>query len=474
MSSISLPAQLPSRAVSTTKRSIAKLTLWPLVAATFFMVSGGTYGTEEIIHGAGYGRGILILLFLPIVWSLPTAFMIGELSSALPAEGGYYAWVRRGMGNFWGFQEAWLSLAASIFDMAIYPTLFVFYLKQMSPWFGVGSHGIYAGLFVVVTCAALNIAGIRVVGLTSLWLFFLLSAPFALVVVLAPFKTGTFADPHAAPAITGLGLVGGVLVAMWNYMGWDNASTIAQEVERPQQTYPRAMIAAVILVALSYVLPFAAMYLTGAPSSLFAEDGSWAKVAGTLGGTFAGFEWLRFLIVLGGMMSGFGMFNALVMSYSRLPLAMARDGMLPRVFGKTSRRTNTPWLAIVVCAACWALCLRLGFRRLVTLDIMLYGASLMLEFVTLVVLRIKEPGLQRAFRVPGGLPGAVLIGVCPLLLLLLAVMESDHETVLGINGLLFGAVIMLAGFAVYLVSGKLKILRAKPVVPEKLEDLETA
>jgi amino acid transporter len=269
-------------------------------------------------------------------------------------------------------------------------------------------------------------------------------------------------------------LVGGVLVAMWNYMGWDNASTIAQEVERPQRTYPRAMIATVILVALSYVLPFAAVYLTGAPSSLFAEDGSWATVAGTLGGTFAGFEWLRFLIVLGGMMSGFGMFNALVMSYSRLPLAMARDGMLPSVFGKTSRRTNTPWLAIVVCAACWALCLRLGFRRLVTLDIMLYGASLMLEFVTLVVLRIKEPGLPRAFRVPGGMPGAVLTGVFPLLLLLLAVMESDHETVLGINGLLFGALIMLAGFAVYIVSEKLKILRAKPVVPEEFEDRKTA
>jgi len=438
------------------------------------MVSGGTYGTEEIIHGAGYGRGILILLLLPVFWSLPTAFMIGELSSALPAAGGYYAWVRRAMGNFWGFQEAWLSLAASIFDMAIYPTLFVFYLKQMSPWFGVGNHGIYAGLLVVATCAALNVAGIRVVGLTSLWLFFLLSAPFALVVLLAPFKTGTFADPHAAPSITGLGLVGGVLVAMWNYMGWDNASTIAQEVERPQRTYPRAMIATVILVALSYVLPFAAMYLAGAPSALFAEDGSWATVAGTLGGTVRGFEWLRFLIVLGGMMSGFGMFNALVMSYSRLPLAMARDGMLPKAFAKTGKRTNTPWLAIVVCAACWALCLGLGFKRLVTLDIMLYGASLMLEFVTLVVLRIKEPGLKRGFRVPGGLTGAILTGVFPLLLLLLAVAESDHETLLGMNGLLFGALIIAAGFLVYLVSGKLNVLRAKPVFPEKIEELETA
>jgi hypothetical protein len=115
LSSISVPANFPSRVISAAKKKSAKLTLWPLVAATFFMVSGGTYGTEEIVHGAGYGHGILILLFLPVFWSLPTAFMIGELSSALPQEGGYYAWVRRGLGNFWGFQEAWLSLAASIF-----------------------------------------------------------------------------------------------------------------------------------------------------------------------------------------------------------------------------------------------------------------------------------------------------------------------------------------------------------------------
>src|SRR5437870_5073008 len=474
LSSISVPANFPSRVISSAKKKSAKLTLWPLVAATFFMVSGGTYGTEEIIHGAGYGHGILILLFLPIFWSLPTAFMIGELSSALPHEGGYCAWVRRGLGNFWGFQEAWISLAASIFDMAIYPTLFVFYLKQIVPWFGEGSHGVWAGLFVVAACTALNLGGIRVVGITSLWLFFLLSLPFALVVLMTPLKLSAFATAHAAAAGTSLGLLGGVLVAMWNYMGWDNASTIAQEVERPQRTYPRAMIATVILVALSYVLPFAAMYLAGAPSARFAEDGSWATVAGALGGTVRGFEWQRFLIVLGGMMSGFGMFNALVMSYSRLPLAMARDGMLPKAFAKTGKRTNTPWLAIVVCAACWALCLGLGFKRLVTLDIMLYGASLMLEFVTLVVLRIKEPGLKRGFRVPGGLTGAILTGVFPLLLLLLAVAESNHETLLGMNGLLFGALIIAAGFLVYLVSGKLNVLRAKPVFPEKVEELETA
>ena len=472
MSSISVPAQIPSQVLSTHKKRAAKLTLWPLIAATFFMVSGGTYGTEEIIHGAGYGRGILILLFLPVLWSLPTAFMIGELSSALPHEGGYYAWVRRGLGNFWGFQEAWLSLAASIFDMAIYPTLFVIYLKQMAPWFGEGNHGILAGLFVVMACAGLNIAGIRVVGITSLWLFFLLSAPFAFIVLLTPFKVGAFTEPHAATNGAGLGLLGGVLVAMWNYMGWDNASTIAQEVERPQRTYPKAMIAAVILVSLTYVLPFLAVYFTGIPASSFSSEGSWATVAGALGGKILGFEWLRFFIVLGGMMSAFGMFNALVMSYSRLPLAMAWDGMLPKVFGKTNKRTNAPWVAILVCAACWALCLGLGFSRLITLDILLYGSSLALEFVTLVVLRVREPNLKREFKVPGGLAGVVMTGLFPVALLSFALVKSHSETVLGINGLLFGVLIILAGFVVY--GGTRALRKDVAATSGSLEKPETA
>lgn len=59
--------------------------------------------------------------------------MVGELSSALPEEGGFYTWVRRAVGPFWGFPEAWLSLVSSVFDMAIYPTIFVLYLVQLLP-----------------------------------------------------------------------------------------------------------------------------------------------------------------------------------------------------------------------------------------------------------------------------------------------------------------------------------------------------
>jgi amino acid transporter len=415
------------------------------------MVSGGTYGTEDIIHGAGYLRGIIILLLTPLLWSLPTAYMIGELSSALPCEGGYYAWVRRGMGNFWGFQEAWLSLIASIFDMAIYPTLFVAYLTRLFPWFSVGHRGVMVGLAVVIVCAGMNIAGIRVVAISSLWLFFLLSVPFALIVVIAPFKIGALSGAVTAPTTSTVGLVGGLLICMWNYMGWDNASTIATEVRRPQRTYPKAMLLAVAVVAVTYILPFAAMWLTGISASAF-ETGSWADLAGMMGGLVAGpvaAKAMRVGLVLGGMMSAFGMFNALVMSYSRLPLAMAQDGMLPSVFAKQHPKTRAPWVAILVCATGWAMCLGLGFERLVTLDILLYGLSLMLEFVALVALRIREPELRRPFRVPGGMLGAVLLGVCSLLLLGFSIFHSEGEQIWGMSGLTFGALLIAAGFVVY-------------------------
>jgi amino acid transporter len=431
------------------KKRASRLTLWPLVAATFFMVSGGTYGTEDIVHGAGYGGAILILLITPLIWSLPTAYMIGELSAAIPAEGGYYAWVRRGMGNFWGFQEAWLSLVASIFDMAIYPTLFVIYLTRLFPWFAAGHRGVMAGLAVVTICTAMNVAGIRVVAITSVWLFLLLSSPFLLIVVLAPFKAGALAGA-APPAHSSVGLIGGLLVAMWNYMGWDNASTIAAEVERPQRTYPRALFFALAIIALSYVLPVAAMSATKLSPAAW-ETGSWANLAGMVGG-----PWLRLALEIGGMMSAFGMLNALVMSYSRLPLAMAQDGMLPGVFARLHPRTRAPWVAILACGAGWALCLGLNFERLITLDVLLSGASLLLEFAALVALRIREPNLPRPFRVPGGMAGAVMAGFFPLLLLVFSVIRGNQERVMGMNSLLFGVMLMAAGVIAYAICVKFR------------------
>jgi amino acid transporter len=128
---------------------------------------------------------------------------------------------------------------------------------------------------------------------------------------------------------------------------------------------------------------------------------------------------------------------------------MAQDGMLPRVFSRVHPRTRAPWVAIVVCAVGWALCLGLGFERLVTIDVLIYGISLVLEFLALIVLRVREPNLARPFRVPGGMFGAVMIGVCPALLLGFSVAQGQQEQILGLSSLVFALLLIGGGVIAY-------------------------
>ncbi len=436
---------MPHLAASTAR----KLKLLPLIAATFFMVSGGPYGIEDILGGAGYGWALLLLLFVPLVWSVPTALMIGELASAIPAEGGFYVWVRRALGPFWGFQEAWLSLAASVFDMAIYPTLFVLYLSRIAPGWTAGHRAIFWSLAVVVLSCLLNLSGAFAVGKGSVILFVLLLLPFA-VLTAAGFARGLHSPHPFAPfrLTRSADFTTALLVAMWNYMGWDNASTVAQEVHDPRRNYPRAIFGAVAVVTLSYVLPIAAMAFAGLPTAQF-TTGAWADAASTVVGPALGLA-----IVLGGMINGFGMFNALVLSYSRLPVALAEDGLLPHAFTRLNR-SGAPWVAILVCAAAWALALRFSFERLISLDLILYGASLLLEFVALAVLRRREPELPRPFRVPGGFAAVCLTGLLPMALIAYAMWASRAERMAHMPALLFGALIAAAGPALYMAAARL-------------------
>src|SRR5579862_67507 len=162
-----------------------KLTLLPLIAATYFMVAGGPYGLEEVIGKTGYSKAIWILLLTPVLWSLPTALMVSELASAIPEEGGFYIWVRRGMGRFWGYQETWLTLTGSVFEMALYPTLFVDYLGHFAPRLTAGNRGIVLELGMIATCMAWNFVGARAVGGGSVWLNALLFLPFVAMAAIA-------------------------------------------------------------------------------------------------------------------------------------------------------------------------------------------------------------------------------------------------------------------------------------------------
>lgn len=422
-----------------------KLRLLPLIAATYFMVSGGPYGIEDILGGAGYARAVIILLVLPFLWSLPVALMTGELASAIPADGGFYVWVRRGLGPFWGYQEAWLSLAASIFDMAIYPAIFVSYFGKLFPALTMGPRAYLWSLLVVVFCCLWNLRGAPAVGEGSIGLFCVLLAPFVVLVVLGFWRGWTM---H--PAVTWhqqqgeAALSTAILVALWNYMGWDNATTVAGEVENPQRNYPRAMLVSAALVAVSYLLPLAAVAAGGISVASF-STGSWTDAARTLGGPL-----LAWGVVLGGVINGFGMFNALMLSYTRLPLAMAEDGMLPRCFAWRNRG-GVPWVSVLACGVAWAGALNFSFERLISIDLILYGSSLMLEFVALVVLRLREPDLVRPFRA-GGLAQACSLGIGPAILIGYALYAARNEQLVHMPAPVFALLVAGLGPIGFLLS----------------------
>ncbi len=434
-----------------------RLTLLSLSAATFFIVAGGPYGLEDVIAG-GYAGALVLLLAVPVVWSLPVALLVGELGSALPRTGGYYVWVRRALGPFWGLQEAWLSLAVTIVDLAIYPALLVAYLGEIVP----ALRGLYPGgagwdvaMGMIALCAAWNALGIRAVGVGSEWLAALILAPFVAIVALAlaSLSGGGLADAseafRAVPASGGPAWVAGLIACMWNYMGWDNASTFAAEVEAPQRTYPRAMLFTLAAVTACYVLPALAATVTGIPPGAWAA-GAWVEVARRLGGAP-----LAWAVVAGGAVTAVGMFNAILLSWTRLPVALGEAGLLPAAFARRSPRTGAPVASILAGALLCALFVGLGLRRLFAIDVLIYGAALLLEFAALVALRIREPDLPRPFRVPGGLAGAVAISVPPAALLALAAwMTRAEPAAAGLSAIELTGLVVAAGFAWHLAAGE--------------------
>src|SRR6478736_10530525 len=139
-----------------------------LVFVLFFSTSGGPYTTETLIHKVGPGLGLLILIVVPLVWSIPEVLIVGELASMMPEEGGYYRWVDRAFGRFWAFQNGWLTWMYSLVDMAIYPVLFNQYLKHFVPGLGAGFEWAVS-LVVIWGATAINLRGSVRVGRASIF-----------------------------------------------------------------------------------------------------------------------------------------------------------------------------------------------------------------------------------------------------------------------------------------------------------------
>jgi amino acid transporter len=390
------------------------LTTATLVFVLYFNVSGGAFTTEDLVGTVGPGLALSMLLLVPLVWSLPETLLIAELASMLPEEGGYYRWVRRAFGPFWGFQNGWLTWMYSLVDMAVYPALFNQYLAFFAPGQGGGSRFAVA-LGIIWVSAAVNLRGALDVGRVSTVAALFVIGVFLAVAIAALAHADRlpwlpFARPGEDPT---RGLAVAVSIALWNYIGWDNPSTVEGEVVDASRTYPRALAIALPLVMASYFMPLLACL--AATDGLAWREGGWPEIARAVGGPELG-PALAAAVAVAGLLSALALFNALLLSYSRIPLAMANDGLLPRRLARTDAR-GTPRAAILVAAGFYSLWALLPFGQLVVADVLLYAAALFLEFGALVALRIREPALRGAFRLPLGTRSVAALAAVPMAVL---------------------------------------------------------
>ena len=430
-----------------TARRSSALRLGPLVAVMFFTVSGGPFGLEGLVGSVGPGLALLLLVATPLLYSVPETLLIGELASMLPMEGGYYQWVKRAFGRFWGFWNGWLSWVYSLIDMAIYPVLCLQYVRFFAPGLG-RLDGWLLALAMIWGATWLNLRGTRTVGTASGWFVAAVLAPFGVLALTAlvrwlgqpatPFPVTPF---HAA-GTSFLGALGlGVSQSIWNYSGWDNASTIGGEIEQATATYPRALARALPLVTVVYLVSIVPV-LALTPWTSW-TDGAWPDLARAVVG-----PWLGRWVAVAGVVSAFALFNALLLAYSRIPLVLAQDGLLPAPLAATDAR-GTPRNAVLVSAVVYSVFALLPFGGLLAGDVLLYTAALALEFAALLRLRRVEPTLRGAFRVPVGISVLTLLAALPVLLLVVAVALEVRSRTIGLPGVLVSLCLAAAGPLAY-------------------------
>jgi amino acid transporter len=371
---------------------INKISVLPLAAVIFFTVSGGPYGLEPLIGYAG-GYAIPLLMVTPLLWDIPMILVVLELNSMMPVEGGYYEWVKRGLGIRWAFMEGCWTWLYSFVDLAIYPVLFVEYAAFFFPQ--IEMYKTPVCLVMIWLIAALNIRGIVIVGKTALLLTVAVMIPFVFL-YFTGFLHPVFNGSHSNNGMTSLGMA--LFTIMWNCIGWDNATTYAGEVHRPVRSYLTAIM-----------LAFSAVYLFYLSGSIFAEKGI------PYLGTMIGGNSLGGMLSMGGMASMLGIFCAVMLSVSRVPAVMGKDKVLPKLFTRQHPKYNTPYISIIVCACIVSVLVLRPLSDLFIMDICLYTAGITLEFIALIRLRNIEMDTDRPFRIPLQKKGLILLFCSPII-----------------------------------------------------------
>jgi amino acid transporter len=432
-----------------------KLRLIQLIAIIFFTVSGGPYGLEPLLTYAGEHGALLLLIITPLLWDVPAILAVMELNSMMPVTGGYYQWVKHGLGRRLGFYEGWWTWLYTFVDLAIYPVLFVEYASYFFP--DLQTYKVPVYLIIIWGSAGLNILGVVPVGKASLFLSVFVLMPFVLLFGVAIYHYhGHFNIP--APTLHGIkfpSLGMALYTVMWNCLGWDNITTYAQEVDKPVRSYITAITVAFLLVMAVYVVAVMVVQRSGIPANEI-NDGGFPVVGLSIAG-----HWLGVLLAAGGMASTLGIYSAVLLSVSRVPQAMANDNLLPSKLHQLHPRFNTPYVSIIICSLVVSLMVLWTFSELLIIDVTVYGAGLSLEYITLIKLRMREPDRHRPFKIPLNVTGLCLLILLPLTVYMIALAGAFTSDGQGIKPAIFAIGALLTAEVVW------QIVKRRPFETEQ-------
>jgi amino acid transporter len=417
-----------------------KAGLFYFVWVMFSYCTGGPFGLEDMITKSGPGMSLIYLLVIPFFWCIPVSLVSAELTTAMPVEGGFYRWVRAGFGDFWGFLAGWWNWSASFLLGSVYAVQFADYLSFYFPGLTGWKHYLVSWAMVAVI-TYINVRGIQLVGkfATALELFILLPVLVLVVIGLAKWHHNPFVPvvPPHQPLFNVFGV--GLAIGLWLYSGYEQCSTVAEEVENPRRSYPIALALVVPMSIAAYFLPALAS-LAALGNWADWHTGYFSTAAQLIGG-----PWLGAWMTVAAMVTYVSLLNATILASTRMPFAMAEDGYLPNALSGVHPRYGTPWIAIIASSVVYALLAVHSLLQLIAIYNWLRVATTVMTVLAAWQLRRKKPDMARPFVIPGGRTGLMYSVIAVIIMSAVALLGSDRF------GLIWGPVALLAGPAVYWV-----------------------
>ena len=287
---------------------------------------------------ASYGPISLVAMAVATVGAVALALMFATLSRRMPAAGGPYAYVRAAFGNGWGFSQAWLYWITAWAGNAAIAVGWVFYVEKFLNKGGATGWSIAIALAGLWIPAAVNLTGVRNMGVFQVWTTVLKFVPLLLMATVGLFfiKGGNF-TPWNTSGDTSMSAIGGAMaICLFSYLGLETASVAAAEVRDPGRNVPRATIFGTLASAVVYLLSMVAVFGI-MPASQLADSANQASYSAATNAVVGG-SWAGNLVAIAVIISGIGALNGWTMICAEMPLAATKDGLFPTAFARLSSR----------------------------------------------------------------------------------------------------------------------------------------